>query len=67
MIIQRINNEILIRIPGSTDIDGIQRAINFIRYKELTTYSLAKQEEVDQLAAEIDGNWWEKNKKRLLK
>lgn len=67
MIIQRINNEILIRIPGSTDIDGIQRAINFIRYKELTTYSQAKQEEVDQLAAEIDCNWWEKNKKRLLK
>jgi hypothetical protein len=49
MIIQRVNNEILIRIPGSTDIDGMQRAINFIRYKELTTYSRAKQEEVDQL------------------
>ncbi|MCF8372824.1 MAG: hypothetical protein K9H64_14460 [Bacteroidales bacterium] len=67
MIIERTNTEILIRIPNTIDIDGIQRAINYIRYKELTADSVAKQEDVDQLADEINKSWWEKNKDRLLK
>lgn len=67
MIIERINNEILIRIPDSVDIDGIQRAINYIRYKELSSASKAKQEDIDKLAEEINRNWWEVNKNRLLK
>ena len=66
MIIERTNTKILIRIPNTIDIDGIQRAINYIRYKELTADSIAKQEDVDQLADEINKNWWEKNKDRLL-
>jgi hypothetical protein len=67
MIIERTNNEILIRIPNTIDIDGIQRAINYIRYNELTLKSQAKQEDVDKLADEINKDWWEKNKNRLLK
>ena len=67
MIIERNDKEILIRIPSTVDIDGIQRAINYIRYKELTAGSRVKQQDVDQLADEINKNWWEKNKDRLLK
>jgi hypothetical protein len=67
MIIERINNEILIRIPDTVDIDGIQRAINYIRYKELSSASKAKQEDINNLAEDIDRNWWDNNKNRLLK
>jgi hypothetical protein len=67
MIIERTNNEILIRIANTVDIDGVQRAINYIRYKELTSKSQAKQEDIDQLANEINKKWWEKNKDRLIK
>jgi len=67
MIIERTEKEILIRIPNSIDIEGAQRIIDYIRYQVATAKSKAKQEDVDQLADEINRNWWEKNKDNFLK
>lgn len=67
MIIERTNKEILIRIPNSIDIEGVQRIIDYIRYQEITSKSQAKQEDVDELASEINKNWWEQNKNTFLK
>ena len=67
MIIEQTNSEILIRIPKSVDTEGIQRALNYIRYKELTSDVQTNQDEVNLLADEIDNNWWKQNKDRLLK
>jgi hypothetical protein len=67
MTIERNNNEIIIRLPGDLSTDGLQRLINFLLYKEATQKSKATQEEVNQLASEVNKNWWEKNKDRFLK
>lgn len=67
MTIERSNNEIIIRLPGNVDTDGLQRLINFLTYKEATLRSRAKQDAVDRLAAEVNKGWWEKNKGRFLK
>ena len=67
MTIERKNNEIIIKIPGDIDTDGIQRIIDFILYKETTAKSKAKQKDEDKLASEVNINWWQKNKDRFLK
>lgn len=67
MIIERTENEILIRIPGTINIEGAQRIIDYIRYQELTSKSEATQEDVDALAKQVNKLWWEKNKHRFLK
>jgi hypothetical protein len=67
MIIERTDKEILIRIPNSIGIKGTQRIIDYIRYQEITSKSKAKQKDVDELADEINRDWWEKNKDTFLK
>ena len=67
MIIEKTNNEILIRIPNSVDIDDAQRIIDYIRYQEITSKSKASQKEADNLAAEANENWWKENKDNFLK
>ena len=67
MIIERTDKEILIRIPGSIDLTGSQRIIDYIRYQEITSKSQALQLDVDKLAEEVNRDWWEKNKETFLK
>jgi len=62
MIIERTVNEFIIRIPFMTSAEKTQDLIDYLRYKELTAVSDAKQSEVDLLAREINKNWWNKNK-----
>ncbi len=66
MIIERTDKEILIRIPGSIDLTGSQRIIDYIRYQEITSKSQALQPDVDKLADEVNRDWWEKNKETFL-
>lgn len=66
MLIERTDNEIIIRLPSSVDTNGIQRLLDFLRYKEVTSKSKAKQDDVDKLAREVNKEWWGKNKKRFI-
>ncbi len=67
MNIERIGDEIVIKIPASVGAEGLQRLINYLVYREVTAKSGATQEEVDELAKEVNKGWWEKNKDRFLK
>ena len=66
MTIQRIDNQIIITLPASIDMEGVQRLINYLLYREATKDSQAKQEDVDKLAREANKLWWEENKHRFL-
>ncbi|MCH7785799.1 MAG: hypothetical protein IIB82_15950 [Bacteroidetes bacterium] len=66
MLIERTDKEIIIRFPSSVDTKGVQRLLDFLRYKEVTSKSKAKQKDVDKLAREVNKEWWEKNKKRFI-
>ncbi|TVL97344.1 MAG: hypothetical protein CV087_22475 [Candidatus Brocadia sp. WS118] len=66
MTIERVDNQIIIKLPGTVDLEGVQRLINYLLYKEATKGSKAKQEDVDELAREVNKQWWEKNRHRFL-
>lgn len=68
MTIERLEGEIIIKIPDSVDIDSLQRLLNYLSYTTATANSKTeRQDEVDQLSREANKSWWEENKGRLLK
>jgi len=67
MIIEKRNKEYIIRIPETVDTEEIQDFVDYVRYKELTSKSKkTDQSVVDQLTEEININWWNENKARLM-
>ena len=67
MIIERKNNEILVRLPADIDTMGLQRIINYLKFKEATKDSTASEEQANELADESKKNWWDENKHRFMK
>ena len=66
MVVERTNDEIIIRLPATIEIEELQDILNLARYKEITSKFRVEQSEVDQLAAEINENWWNENRKRFV-
>ena len=67
MLIERTDKEVIIRLPSYVDIEGVQRLVDFLSYKEATAKSAARQSDVDNLAKEVKKGWWSKNKTRFIK
>lgn len=56
MILERTETEILVRLPLNVDLTELQNMIDFLRYKELTATSVAKQKDADQLTEEANSS-----------
>ena len=67
MIIERTKDEVIIRLLPTVDTEEFQELANFFRYKEITSKYSTKQDVVDDLASEINKNWYKANRDRLLK
>lgn len=67
MLIERTNNEVIIRLPSNVDTEGVQRLVDYLIYKEATANSKAKQTDVDKLSAVVKKGWWKKNRVRFIK
>lgn len=67
MQIKRTNNEILIRIASGTDIVGLQRIMDYLKFREIASKSEATPKQIDKLSTESKSIWWEKNKDRFAK
>ena len=67
MQVERTNNEILIRLSADTDISGLQRILDYLKFREITAKSHATEDEINDLANESKSEWWLKNKSRFIK
>ncbi len=66
MVVERTSNEIIIKLPSNVNIEGVQRLLDFLVYREATASSQAKQADVDKLVAEIKRGRWAKDRKKYL-
>ncbi len=64
MIVERQNNEILVRIAIGTKASRIQDILDYLRYEELTSKSTATEKDVDKLVKEAKKGRWERTKKK---
>ena len=67
MQIERTNKEILIRLSPGTDLVGLQRILDYLRFREIASKSKASQKQIDELSAEFKTSWWSENKSRFVK
>ncbi|MEZ4959884.1 MAG: hypothetical protein R2830_08700 [Saprospiraceae bacterium] len=67
MTIERTDKEIIIKLPATTDPEDVQRLLDYLQYKTAVETSKAKQEQVDQLAKEVNKSWWDANKDKFLR
>lgn len=47
-------------------VENFQKLTDYIRFKELTSKNNLNQEDVDDLAREINIKWYKSNRNRLL-
>jgi len=64
MVVERVANEFVIRIPATTDISEIQDFLNYLRYRELTANFVATPKDVDELVASVKHNWRKRRAKK---
>ncbi len=64
MIVERLKDEILVRLPSNVDLSELQDMLDYLEYRELTSKSKAKQEDVDKLSKEVNSIMWAKIKKQ---
>jgi len=62
MIIQRKNNEILIRFQSGAKTEKIQSILDYLRYEELTSKSTVTEEELTNLVNEAKASRWNRYK-----
>ncbi len=67
MQIERTNDEILIRVAAGTDLVGLQRILDYLKFREIASKSKATQKQINELATESKSTWWKKNKDRFVK
>ncbi len=65
MIIERQNNELLVRIPASTRISQVQTILDYLRYEDLTSKSSANEGDIVQLVNQVKKGRWNRIKKEL--
>lgn len=66
MTFERANNEILVRLPAYVDLTEFQNILDYLKYKELTAKSKAKQSDVDELSKTVNKSIWIKIKTEWL-
>jgi hypothetical protein len=64
--VERTEKEILIKLPLNTKVSDIQRILNYFEYIKIASKSKSTQEQIDNLAKEVNKGWWEKNKARFI-
>jgi hypothetical protein len=67
MRIERTRDEILIRVPANTDLVGLQRILDYIKFREIASKSKATEDQINDAAKESKSDWWAKNKSRFVK
>ena len=63
MIIERKNNEILVKLSSKTNTSDLQDMLDYLEYKELVSKSKEKQKDLDELAKQVNRSMIEKIRK----
>jgi hypothetical protein len=67
MVIEKTTDEVILRLPADFDTFGLQRILNYLKYKDLIKSSQATEKQITQLSNTSKNRWWEENKNRFIK
>lgn len=67
MVIERDNNNILIKMDGSINMKPVQKLIDYLNLMESVSKNQGTEEQAAELARESEKQWWNENKHRFDK
>jgi len=67
LTVSRENETILISIPASINNTYGEQLLDYLKVKSIADESKATDEEIVELANEINQSWWKTNKQRFIK
>ncbi len=68
MEIQRTQDELIIRFSSAVNIniDYLQKFLDYLRFVEISSKSQATEEQILELANDINKSWWQTNKSKYI-
>jgi hypothetical protein len=66
MLVETTNNEIIIRLPKIFEKDSLIQLLNYFRATEIVDKAKGTEIDANNLAEELNTNWWKKNQKNYL-
>jgi hypothetical protein len=66
MLIEMTNSEIIIRLPKIFEKDNLIQLIDYFRAMEIVNNAKGAEEDANNLAEELNAEWWNKNKNKYL-
>jgi hypothetical protein len=66
MVIERLNQDIIIRPTTGINMIAVQKVIDYINVLEIAAQNKGTEEQAEELAKEVNANWWKENKHRFL-
>ena len=67
LTVRRENENILISIPASIYNSFVEQFLDYLSVKSIASESQATDEQIVELANEINQSWWKTNKQRFIK
>ena len=67
LTVRRENENILISIPASIYNSFVEQFLDYLSVKSIASESQATDEQIVELANEINQSWWKINKQRFIK
>ena len=67
MIIERQNQDIIIKASSEINMSAVQKLIDYINVLEIVTENKGTEEQALELSREANKNWWNQNRSRFIK
>lgn len=67
LTVRREDETIMISIPASINNRYVEQLLDYLRVKAIAAESEASEDEIVELANEINQSWWQTNKQRFIK
>ena len=65
MKVERVKNEIIVRLSVNRRTSNLQDMLDYLRYEELASRSSAKQGDIDRLISKVKKGRWQRIKSEL--
>ena len=67
LTVRRENETIMISIPASINNTYVEQLLDYLRVKSIASESQATDEQIIELADELNQSWWQTNKQRFIR
>lgn len=67
MIIERQNQDIVIKVSSTINMTAVQKLIDYINVLEIVSENKGTEEQASELSREANKNWWNQNRSRFIK